>query len=365
MIGGHRLAGRLASSRTRVTYLAHDGRGGRVAVTTARAQKAVQAQVRRRLRTEAACARRLPSFCTAQLLVDGTDQTNPYLVSEFIEGPSLKQFVEDVGPLDPPQVKALAVAAARALSAIHAAGLIHCDLKPAHVLLAADGPRVIGFGIAQEIPASGRSAGIGAVADDPDWLAPEQVTGGPAGLASDVFGWACLVTYAATGRSPFADAGAVGPGEQSIRPPMEPNAWDEPLRSLVKAALATDPGDRPTADDLASRLSAVNRPAAVRPPEPGTATLPRPGTATGAATAPAPTPDAEPAARGTRRPWWTKALVLAPVGLALAAALAAVISPTGGDKGRHIPFGRGRTAAPQEATGSPPAGVQRPRSSRP
>lgn len=367
VIGGHRLAGRLASGGTRVVYLARDGRGALVTVKAARAQKAEQAQVRRRLRTEAGGARRLPSSCTARLLVDGTDQTRPYLISEYVEGPSLEQFVEDVGPLEPAQVRALAVAVARALAAVHQAGLVHCDLKPAHVLLAADGPRLIDFGIAQEISASGTSARIGAAADSPEWMAPELAAGVPAGPACDVFGWGCLIGYATTGRSPFAGAGADELERRSMPQPALFTAWDEPLRSLVQAALADDPADRPTADDLASRLGTVDRPATVRPPEPGTAVLPAPGRATAPTADPDPQPGAGPTPGGARRPRWAKALVMASVPLTLAAALAAVIGTTGWDAGRHIPPGPGRTTAPpgQETTDSPPPAVQGPRSSRP
>jgi eukaryotic-like serine/threonine-protein kinase len=337
-----------------------------VAVKTALAEKADPAGVRRRLRTEAACARRLPSFCTVELLVDGTDQTRPYLISDYVEGPSLEQFVDDVGPLEPPQVKAVAVAVAKALAAVHRAGLIHGDLKPAHVLLAADGPRLIDFGIAQEIPAAGGSAEIGAVADSPGWMAPERATGGPVGPAADVFGWGCLVRYAATGRSPFAEVDADGPGWQTVPEPAELNAWDEPLRGLVKAALANDPADRPTADHLASRLGAVDRDPTARTPEAGTAMLPRSDAAPAAATNPAPVLDTELTTGGPRRPRWAKALVVTSVPVTLAAVLIAVIAGTGRDAGRHIPLGPGRTgtAPVQEVSGSSRPTVQGPRSRR-
>jgi hypothetical protein len=354
-----------------VTYLARDGRGGRVAVKTTHAQKAEQSQVRRRLRTEAACARRLPSSCTAHLLVDGTDQKPPYLISEYVEGPSLEQVVDDRGPLDPEQVRALAVAMARALAAIHDAGLIHCDLKPANVLLATDGPRVMGFDIAQEVPVSGEPAEIGAVAHSPEWMAPERLTGGPASLASDVFGWGCLVSYAATGRSPFGEAEADEPGRRTIAQPSELNALDEPVRSLVEAALAKNPADRPAAGSLVSRLDEVKHAATDEPPGRSTDMHLRLGTAADAATAPAPVPEpgAGLTAGGVRRPWWVKALVAASVPVALAAALAAVIATTGTDShtGRHEPVNPGRAATPprQEATGSDRPAVQGPRSAGP
>jgi serine/threonine protein kinase len=271
-IDGHRLTARLASGGTSVIYLGRDPDGGRVVVKTTRAPD--QTQARRWLRTEAASTRRLPAFCTARLLTDGTAHSPPYLVSEYVAGPSLTQFVEDLGPLEPEQLHALAIALARALAAVHAAGLIHCDLKPGNILLAADGPRVIDFSIAQEAPISGRPADIGTVPYSPGWVAPERLSGYPAGPASDVFGWGCLIGYAATGRSPFDGETTGEPGRRSVAGPGELAALDEPLRGLVEAALAVDPADRPTTGEITTRLGGADGPA--REPEPRPAAPPRP-----------------------------------------------------------------------------------------
>ncbi|GAA4635736.1 hypothetical protein GCM10023196_082390 [Actinoallomurus vinaceus] len=350
-----------------------------MAVKTVQAQNAGQAQVRHSLRKEVACARRLPSSYTVQVLVDGTDQTRPYLITEYVEGPSLKDFVEDVGLLEPAQVRALAVAVARALAAIHQAGLAHCDLKPGHVLLAADGPRLIDFSIAQERSASDRSAEIEATADSAEWAAPERVTGGLGGPASDIFGWGCLIGYATTGRSPFAGTDADEFGRQAISPAALLNGLDEPLRSLVEAALVKDPADRPTAGDLVSRLGSVDRAITARPPEPGTAMLPVPGPANGAsggvaarraarpaaATNPGPTPDAELTTGGARRSRRMRTLAMVSVPVVLVTVLAAAITVGGRDAGRDTPPDPDRTATPQSREISPVPAVLRPRSFRP
>ncbi|MFL5911672.1 MAG: serine/threonine protein kinase [Gaiellaceae bacterium] len=262
-IGGHRLAGRLSP---RGVYLARDSAGILVVVKSGREP--------RRLRTEAACARRLPGSCAPRLLVDGTEEEPAYLVSEYVEGPSLKQFVEDVAPLDPRRLRALAAALARALATVHGARLIHGDLRPANVLLAADGPRLLDFGIAQEIPTPGSPAEYGPMPADPSWVAPECLAGDPAGPASDVFGWACLIVYAATGHGPYEAAGIGVP-----RRDPDLSTLDEPLRRLTRAALATDPAARPPAGHIASRLTPENQIAPARDghpaaPETGWATPP-------------------------------------------------------------------------------------------
>jgi serine/threonine protein kinase len=252
-IGGHRLAGRLLSSGAGVVYLARDRAGGLVTVKTTHSGTADPGPVRARLCTEAACAGRLPAASTARLLHDGTDRTPPYLVSEYVEGPSLERVIDVKGPLPSAMVGALAAALAETLAAVHDAGVVHGNLTPANVLLTKDGLRVIDFGVAQEISTSGEPAEIGAVADNPGWLAPELLTGGPPAPACDIFGWGCLVTYAATGHSPH---GAT---------PLDTEALEEPVRGLVDAAVAEDHAARPTAAELTARLTdAARAPAAER-----------------------------------------------------------------------------------------------------
>jgi serine/threonine protein kinase len=199
-VGGHRLAGRLRSGGAGLVYVAHGRGSGLVTVKTAHPGAATDPEpVRARLRAEAACARRLPSSCSVRLLVDGTDHTPPYLVSEHLDGPSLERIVDVKGPLAPALVTALAVDLAQALSAVHAAGVMHGDLAPGNVVFTRNGLRILDFGVAEHIP--GDPAEIGAVADNPGWLAPELLTGGTPGPACDIFGWGCLVAYAATGQS--------------------------------------------------------------------------------------------------------------------------------------------------------------------
>lgn len=239
-IGGHRLAGRLLSSGAGVVYLARDRAGGLVTVKTTHTGTADPGPVRARLRTEATCVRRLPASTTARLLHDGTDRTPPYLVSEYVKGPSLERVIDVEGPLPSPMVGALAAALAETLAAVHEAGVVHGNLTPAHVLLTKDGLRITDFGVAEEISTTGEPA----VADNPGWLAPELLTGGPPAPACDIFGWGCLVTYAATGHSPH---GAT---------PSDADALEQPVRGLVDAAVAEDPAARPTATELTAKLTA-------------------------------------------------------------------------------------------------------------
>ncbi|WP_345458604.1 serine/threonine-protein kinase [Actinoallomurus oryzae] len=259
-IGGYELVGRLGCGGMGVVYLASDRRGSLVAVKAA--YKDATDQERRRLRAEAACLRRVPSAYTARLLDDGTDQMPPYIVTEYVQGRSLEDVVENDGPLPSVQLRALAVGVARALAAVHHVGLIHRDLKPANVLLPPSGLRLIDFGIARQIPASGGMTSSGVVMGSPGWISPERLTEGPATPGADVFGWGCLLAYAGTGRNPFGQGDFEAVAQRTIHEPPDLDGLEPSLRRAVEAALAKDPAERPSARELSAWLSPGVRPVA-------------------------------------------------------------------------------------------------------
>jgi serine/threonine protein kinase len=269
--GGHTLVGRLGSGGMGIVYLGHDDDGQLVAVKAARTADETSL---RRFRAEAASARRIPGPYTARLLSDGTDREPPYIVTEYVEGRPLEDIVEGHGPLPFEQLRALATGAARALAAIHGAGLVHRDLKPGNVLLTATGPRVIDFGIAQEIPASGGLTDCGVVVGSPGWIAPERLTRHPATPAADVFGWGCLVTYAGTGRNPFGEGDPDQVALRTIHGQPDLDGVEASLRPLVARSLAKDPAERPTAAALLALLSPEE--ALAEPEPPRTRLLARP-----------------------------------------------------------------------------------------
>ncbi|MCO5972145.1 serine/threonine-protein kinase [Actinoallomurus soli] len=253
-IGGHRLVARLGSGGMGVVYLGRDRNGRLVAVKTARPEDADDETLRLRFQSEADCARRVPGGWTARVLADGTAERPPYLITEYVEGPSLAHIIDTGGPLQPEQLRALATGVARALAAIHGAGMVHRDLKPANVLLTPTGPRIIDFGIAQRLPASGGLTKDGVVMGSPGWIPPERLTGQPATAASDVFGWGCLVAYAGMGHNPFGEGDGDELAGRVIHQPPDLTGLDESLRPLVEAALAKDPAERPRPAELLARL---------------------------------------------------------------------------------------------------------------
>ncbi|MDN3354056.1 protein kinase [Actinomadura sp. DC4] len=310
-VGGHRLAGRLPSSGAGVVYLARDRAGGLVTIKTTHAGTTDHGRVRARLSAEAACSRGLPASCTARLLHDGTDRTPPYLVGEYLGGPSLERVVDVRGPLSPSAAGAFAADLAETLTTVHESGLVHGNLTPANVLLTRQGLRIVDFGVAQEISTSGEPAEIGAVADNPGWLAPELLTGGPPSPACDVFGWGCVVAYAATGHSPDATT------------PRDLDSLDEPVRGLVAAAVGEDLAGRPAAASLTTLLAAD-------PPSPPDDALPE-----------------EPAP--VRRPRRARSRAALGALLAVGAALFAVPSTSERPFATPPPRTRGPVAPPQKA----------------
>ncbi|WP_424528848.1 protein kinase domain-containing protein [Sphaerisporangium viridialbum] len=242
-VGPYRLVGRLGAGGQGVVYLGEAGDGRPVAVKVLREDVAGDD----RFAKEIAAARRVEPFCIAQVL-DASLTGRPYIVTEYIEGPSLQQASRHAGA----DLQRLAVATATALAAIHAAGVVHRDFKPANVLLGAGGPRVIDFGIARTTDAA--ATVTSAVIGTPAYMAPEQIAGQQVGPATDVFAWASVVGYAATGTPPFGNDTVPAIMNRILH--NEPQLGDlpQPLRSVVYSCLAKDPRERPTMRDVLLRL---------------------------------------------------------------------------------------------------------------
>ncbi|WP_431896122.1 ABC transporter substrate-binding protein [Nonomuraea sp. bgisy101] len=251
MVGAYQVTGFLGEGGQGSVYLGLAPSGEPVAIKMLHARFADDASAVRRFRREAEAARRVAEFCTAKVLEVGALDDQPYIVSEFVDGPSLQRQVAESGPLTGASLVRLAVTTATALAAIHRAGVVHRDFKPSNVLLAADGPRVIDFGIARALDMS--QSLTTSVVGTPAYMAPEQFHGDttPAG---DVFSWAGTMAYAATGRGAFGFGSLPVVMHRILALEPDLSGVGEPLRELLWASLAKDPAARPTAEQLVRAL---------------------------------------------------------------------------------------------------------------
>ncbi|WP_372517724.1 serine/threonine-protein kinase, partial [Frankia tisae] len=209
-IGGYLLRARIGEGGMGAVYLSYTPGGRPVAVKIARPEFAADPEFRRRFATEVTLVQRVQGLYTAPVVDYDAQAPLPWLATAYVAAPSLAAVVARQGPLPPETVLVLIAGVAEALAAIHAAGVIHRDLKPGNVIVAADAPRVIDFGISRAVEASsGAITQAGARIGTPAFMAPEQVQGGSFGAAGDIFALGSTAYYAATGELPFGADAAV------------------------------------------------------------------------------------------------------------------------------------------------------------
>lgn len=262
-VAGYRILGRLGTGGMGVVYLGEaDGR--RVAVKQIRADLASDDSFRSRFKREVDAAGRLGGRFTAAVLASDVDAARPYLVTEFVDGPNLADAVRRSGPMQREQLLALAAGLAQALAAAHEAGVVHRDVKPTNVLLAAEGPKLIDFGIAYAAEATAITR-TGVFTGSPAWMSPEQVDGRTVSASADIFSWGATVVFAGTGRPPFGEGKSDAVMFRILNQVPDLEGLDVSLRALCERALAKDPAARPTATQLAAwaaDLTLVGQPGA-------------------------------------------------------------------------------------------------------
>ncbi|PYC66655.1 serine/threonine protein kinase [Streptomyces tateyamensis] len=254
-IGPYRLIARLGVGGMGRVYLARSAGGRTVAVKVVRGELAGDQEFLTRFGREVAAARAVDGTYTAPVVDAEVSGAQPWLATAYVLGPSLTDAVGRYGPLPEHSVRALGVGLAQALRAVHAAGLVHRDLKPSNVLLAADGPRVIDFGIARAMDGD-QMTRTGVVVGSPGYMSPEQAAGLAMTPASDVFSLGSVLLYAACGHGPFESES--GPAAQLYRVVHDQADLGElpaSLREAVGACLAKEPARRPTPEQLSAMLA--------------------------------------------------------------------------------------------------------------
>src|SRR5262245_58319998 len=253
VVGDYRLRGRLGSGGMGTVFLGVGPEDQPAAIKVIRSDLVDEPRFRERFRREVTSARRIRGTHVARVLDAGPDADEPWMATEYVEGANLLATVARHGPLDGPNLIALAAGLAEGLMSVHAAGVVHRDLKPANILMTFEGPKIIDFGLARADDLTGNTSG-GSVIGTVAWMAPEQLNGDPATSATDIFNWGLCVAYAARGRHPFD---AQTPAATAMRIlSTEPGLDGVPdeLLPVVTAALDRDPGRRPGAIRLLATL---------------------------------------------------------------------------------------------------------------
>jgi serine/threonine protein kinase len=298
-IGPYTTLGRLGRGGQGEVYLAADAEGNRVAVKVLRVYWDPSGVLKRNLDRELVNARKVAQFVTAKVLDFDVTGDLPYIVSEYIEGLTLAEHVQENGPLKDSDLLQVAMQALTALEAIHQAGIIHCDFKPANIILGQGGARVIDFGIAQALDSTHR---VGEIAGTFPYMAPEQVANDPLTSAVDLFAWGSTMVFAATGEQAFPGDNREQVGQAILTQSPRLDRVEEPLLTSVRASLLKDPERRPTAAQARKLLFGRRAKPVARPSPPMTPMTPMPPTRVesraGAPVAVVPAPEPENANTG-------------------------------------------------------------------
>jgi serine/threonine kinase PknH len=272
-LGPYRLRERIGEGGMGAVYLARDRNRQMVAVKVLHSRVAEEPNARRRLAREVEAMRRVHSPFVAEVLDADVTGKFPYIVTRYVPGHTLDDVVRQRGPLPAWALERLASGLAQALVAVHAAGVVHRDLKPGNVMLHDGDPVVIDFGIAHTGGAT-QLTQTGMFMGTPGYLAPEVIEGQPSSEASDVHSWGATVAFAATGRPPFGSGSFETIFYRIVQGSADIAGVPGPLAELVSVALSRDPRSRPTAAWLGARCVSpglasgppVLRGAATQPP---------------------------------------------------------------------------------------------------
>ncbi|WP_031479228.1 serine/threonine-protein kinase [Streptomyces bicolor] len=251
-IGAYTLLARLGAGGMGQVYLARSPGGRLVAIKVIRDEITDHPEALARFRREVETVRAVRSAYTANLIDASLDAAPYWLATEYVSGPTLSGAVGERGALPAETCRGVLAALAEGLAAVHAHGVTHRDLKPQNVILAAQGPQLIDFGIAR---GAGQTAltEAGFAPGTPGFAAPEVLLRNEVGPAADVFALGATLAYAATGRAPFGMGEPAGVSYRAVHEPIDLVGVEPELAALVEACVAKDPAVRPELGEVIAR----------------------------------------------------------------------------------------------------------------
>jgi serine/threonine protein kinase len=344
---GYRIERQLGRGGMGVLYLAIEpGLERRVALKLIAPEAAADEVFARRFAEESRIAASIEHPNVVPIYAAGEEDGIPFIAMRFVSGSDLAHRLAREGRLEPPAAVALIAQVGNGLDAIHAAGLVHRDVKPANVLVAEMGGEdhayITDFGVARNVATESGLTQTGRFVGTLDYVAPEQISGGTVDARADVYALGCLLFKLLTGEVPYPREGEAARLYAHLHdlppaPSLHANAVPMALDDVVIRAMSKQPGDRyPSAGDLGR--AAV---AALSGSKPD---LPERTVATGAAaTREATTAVIE---ERSRLPW--RGLAAAGAVAAIAGIGIAAIALGGGDEG-------GDRGSPATASGNRPS----------
>ncbi|ACU69685.1 serine/threonine protein kinase [Catenulispora acidiphila DSM 44928] len=240
-VGPYTTLGRLGVGALGPLYGARSDGGRAVAVRALRPDLLAEETVKTQLAADIAAARTIPGRYAAPVLGADLDIETPWLASEYVAGVSLAKAVADHGPLPESALLALAGGLAEALAALHAAGVMHGDLRPGTVLLTPDGPRVVDYALVRAFESAAESAVEVGV---PGFLAPEQALGRTVTSSADMFALGSTLFFATTGRAPFGEGRADEVKKRVAKSSPVLGKLPSALAELIRGCFQKDPNSR-------------------------------------------------------------------------------------------------------------------------
>lgn len=257
-IGHYTIRRRIGQGGMGVVYQAEDPRTNQfVAVKVLKPEVAGDEIARARLAREVETMRRVQSPNVAEVIEADTQAELPWVVTEYIPGPTLDATVTDHGPLRGRALTRFVSGMARAIKDIHAVDVIHRDLKPGNVIISNGEPIVIDFGIAHAVDGA-KLTQTGTFVGTPSYLSPEVIEGTDLGSATDVHAWGGTVAFASTGRPPYGAGSFEVIFFRILNGEIDMDGMHEALRPIVNRAVSREMRNRPSAAELVLETSRLN-----------------------------------------------------------------------------------------------------------
>lgn len=247
-VGPYTIIERLGEGGMGVVYRAKS-KNTQAAVKVIRASMLEREDIRTRFSREIETLKTVDSNFVARILDSDLSKKTAWLATEFVEGPTLKNLVDEQGPLSESEWWELAEGLLRGCQAIHDAGVIHQDLKPANIMMSPEGPKVIDFGISREVDAT-RVTGTGLFAGSAGWMAPERAELGVETTLSDIFSAGLVLAFAARGKHPWdgeTTQSDVALTLNMLRLAPDLSGLSDRQRNFVASLLERKPENRPSA----------------------------------------------------------------------------------------------------------------------